>query len=400
MTSTPSFAAPILAHVWQFRSFSPSTLDALAANAQRETAARGAVVIREGDAGTDAFIVIVGRLEVQIAGETGPLPLAVVGPGELFGEVAIVAGTGRRTASVVALTPVTLLRIDGAAFAQAIDDDSHARPELEPAANRMAVGRFIKSATLLRDLPPAVLAHLAERVHVRLAPAGDVVIRQGDPGEECFLGRHGELEVIDGAGGIERRLATLRAGMLFGEAALLTGAPRNATVRVTKDAELLVLRRADVLAAMSTERKLAEHLVALMQARSRPRRRPGVELHERATADGTTIVTLKDPVRGMYFRLSRGLWPTLRAGGSLRGHRFELLYALGAVAYIGVIAAWTLFIYRFTAQGWVARIVPPETAPLYGRLFAIVVGGLALFRLCSDIWAERARLQAHALHKG
>jgi CRP-like cAMP-binding protein len=676
MTSTPSFAAPILAHVWQFRSFSPGTLDLLAANSVRETAARGSAVIREGEAGIDAFVVIDGRLEVQIAGKTGPLPIAVLTAGDLFGEVAIVAGAERRSASVVALTPVTLLRIDGAAFAQAIDEDSHARPELEAAANRMALGRFIKSATMLGDLAPAALAQLAERVQIRHALAGEIVIRQGDPGEECFLVRQGELEVLDNAGSGERRLATLRTGMLFGEAALLTGAPRNATVRVIADAELLVLRRDDVLAAMSTEAELARGLVALMQARSRPRQRPGVELHERITADGTSVMTLKDGARGKYFRLSRegafvwnrldgthtlrdltmdlflaykvlapdvvmdvvrhlaaeefieldrvdstpvattpgqrfigalravmewtyslngcdgffsglyhyvgryaftragmvatlvlaaggfaaflamaersagtllqaatiarvgavmiplivlaivlheighgvaakaagarvdrvgfgwfwframlfvdtsdawlanreqrmlvdaggilvnlvmagtagyvallttnltvaavawvfalwsyiavlrnlnplleydgyyllmdalerpnlrgrslgwiatGLWPALRARASLRGHRFELLYALGAVAYIGLIAGWTLFIYRYTAEGWVARIVPPESAPLFGRVFAVVVGGLALFRLCSDIMSERARLHAHAAHKG
>ena len=130
----------------------------------------------------------------------------------------------------------TLLRIDGASFAQAIDDD-HARPELEAAANRMAVGRFIKSATMLGDLAPAALAQLAERVHIRHAPAGETVIRQGDAGDECYLVRQGELDVIDNVGSGERRLATLRTGMLFGEAALLTGAPRNATVRVTVDAE-------------------------------------------------------------------------------------------------------------------------------------------------------------------
>jgi putative peptide zinc metalloprotease protein len=98
--------------------------------------------------------------------------------------------------------------------------------------------------------------------------------------------------------------------------------------------------------------------------------------------------------------IATGLWPALRARASLRGHRFELLYALGAVAYIGLIAGWTLFIYRYTAEGWVARIVPPESAPLFGRVFAVVVGGLALFRLCSDIMSERARLHAHAAHKG
>ncbi len=676
MTSTPSFAAPVLAHVWQFRSFSPGTLDLLAANAARETAARGSVVLREGEAGIDAFVVIEGRLEVQIAGKNGALPVALLGAGDLFGEVAIVAGAERRSASVVALTPVTLLRIDGSAFAQAIDEDSHVRTELEAAAYRMALGRFIKSATMLGDLPPTALAQLAESVRVRQVPAGEIVIRQGDPGEECFLIRHGELEVLDNVGSGERRLATLRTGMLFGEAALLTGAPRNATVRATEDAELLVLRRDDVLAAMSSERELAENLVALMQARSRPRRRPGVELHERITADGSSVLTLKDAARGKYFRLSRegafvwnrldgthtlrdltmdlflaykvlvpdvvmdvvrhlaaeefieleridttaavaghgqrfmgtlrmvmewsvslngcdgffsalyrfagryvysragllatlvvsaggfaaflamaqrsagtllqsatiarvgaalipmivlaivlheighgvaakaagarvdrvgfgwfwfrimlfvdtsdawlanreqrmlvdaggilvnlllagtagyvallasnltvaavawvfalwsyiavlrnlnplleydgyyllmdalerpnlrgrslgwiatGLWPTLKAGASLRGHRFELLYALGAVAYIGMIAGWTLFTYRYTAQGWVARIVPANAAPQFGGVFAAVVGGLALFRLGSDILAERTRVRARAAHRG
>ena len=104
MTSTPSFAAPILAHVWQLRSFSPDTLDTLAANATRETAARDDVVIREGEAGIDAYVVIDGRLEVQIEGKSGPLPIAVLGAGDLFGEVAIVAGAERRTATVVART--------------------------------------------------------------------------------------------------------------------------------------------------------------------------------------------------------------------------------------------------------------------------------------------------------
>jgi len=665
-------AAPILAHVWQFRSFSPDTLDALAANAVRETAPRGSVVLREGDAGRDAYVVIEGRLEVQIAGKTGPLPIAVLAAGELFGEVAIVAGSERRTASVVALTAVTLLRIDGRAFAQAIADDSHVRPELEAAANRMAVGRFIKSATLLGDLSPAAVSRLAEAVRVRAVAAGEVVIRQGEPGAECYLIRSGDLEVVAESDGTERHLATLHTGMLFGEAALLTGAPRNATVRAKSDGELLVLRGADVLAAMAGERKLAEHLDALMQARSRPRQRAGIELHERTTADGATILTLKDPARGKYFRLSRegafvwsrldgrhtlrdltmdlfleynvlapdavmhiirrlaaddfidlerldttaasapsrhrraftwfravmewsysltgcdrfftalyehvgryaytrtgfaaiavvaaggfaaflalaqrsagtllhaatvarvgaalvplivlaivlheighgmaakasgarvdrvglgwfwfrimlfvdtsdawlanrqqrmlvdaggilvnlvmaglagyvallvpnltvaavawvfalwsyvgvlrnlnplleydgyyllmdalerpnlrgkslgwiatGLWPALRNGASLRGHRFELLYALGAVAYIGFVVGYALFAYRFTAQGWVARIVPAGTAPEYGRLFAFALGTLAFIRLCNDVWTEGARARAH-----
>ena len=327
MTATASFAARLLERVWQFRSFSPDTLDALAACADRESMPKGTLVIREGDAGSDAFVVIDGRLEVQIAGTRGALPVALLGSGELFGEIAIVAGDDRRTASVIALTPVTLLRIDGAAFAAAIRDDPHVRSQLEAAAERMAVGRFIKSATLLGDLEPERIAALAATVRVRRLRAGEIVIRQGDPGEECFLIRSGELEVVHSANGSERKLATLRTGMLFGEAALLTGAPRNATVRATSEAEVLVLARADMLGVMSMERAVAQNLIGLLQARSRPRRREGVELHERRTADGAIIVTLKDPARGRYFRLSREgafVWNRLDGEHTLRDLTMDL----------------------------------------------------------------------------
>ena len=101
--------------------------------------------------------------------------------------------------------------------------------------------------------------------------------------------------------------------------------------------------------------------------------------------------------------IATGLPAALRARQSLRGHRIELLYAVGAVAYIGAIVAWTLFAFKFTAQGWVARVVPPSYAPIVGRFFAFTLGGIALFRLISDIVNERARVKAHArhaLHKG
>jgi putative peptide zinc metalloprotease protein len=101
--------------------------------------------------------------------------------------------------------------------------------------------------------------------------------------------------------------------------------------------------------------------------------------------------------------IATGLPKAIRQRTSLRGHRIELFYALCAVAYIGAITVWTLFAYHFTTQGWVAHVVPAAYVPLIGRLLAFTLGGIALFRLISDIWTERARLRAHArhaLHKG
>jgi len=352
MLGTPSFAAPILSRVWQFRSFSAETLDALAARATRDTAAKGTVILAEGDAGTDAFIVIDGRLEVQLAGKDGALPVAILNPGDLFGEVAIIEGAERRTASVIALTAVTLLRIDGATFGEALAESPHARAELETAAHRMAVGRFIKSATMLGDLSAMALAQLAERVHERTVAAGETVIRRGDPGEECYLVRDGELDVFDDSGETERRLATLRTGMLFGEAALLTRAPRNATVRARTAADLLVLRRDDVLAAMADEHEVVDHLAALLQARSRPRQRSGIQMHERVSADGSPIITLKDAARGTYFRLSREgafVWSRLDGNHTLRDLTMDLFQAYNVLAPDVIMD----IVHRLAAEGFI-----------------------------------------------
>ena len=222
----PSDAATALARVWQLRRLSSTARDVLAAAARRESVARGTVVIAEGDAGIDAFVVIAGRFEVSVAGKHGPLPVAALGPDELFGEVAVVTGA-HRSASVIAVTPAEVLRIDGAALERVLADAPAVRAELEATAAEMAVGRFIKSATPLGDLPADALGRLAERVTLRRAPAGEAIVSKGEPGDVCFLVHRGDLDVVDDDDG--RTLATLHAGMLFGEAAILTGAPRNAT---------------------------------------------------------------------------------------------------------------------------------------------------------------------------
>lgn len=320
-------AASALAHVWQLRDLSPDALAALTGATTVEAHVADAVIVTQGDLGEDAFVVLDGRLEVRIDGPRGPVPVAVIGPGELFGELAVLDPTHRRSATVVALTHVVLLRIVGDDLLATIEREPAVRAQIDAASHRMAIARFIKGATLLAELEPETLGRIAGHVRERVVAAGETVIRQGDPGTECFLIRNGELEVIDESGDAERRLAELRAGALFGEAALLTGAPRNATVRATAAAELLVLGREDILAVMSADRKVADHLVGMLQARSRPSRRDGIELHERTMSDGTEVGILKDRRRGQYFWLSSDamfLWERLDGRHTVRDLTMDL----------------------------------------------------------------------------
>jgi serine/threonine-protein kinase len=61
----------------------------------------GAVVVREGDGGDEAFVLHRGRCRVESAAAG---PIRELGPGDVFGELALLTPGGRRTSTVVAIT--------------------------------------------------------------------------------------------------------------------------------------------------------------------------------------------------------------------------------------------------------------------------------------------------------
>src|SRR5262245_17299447 len=97
---------------------------------------------------------------------------------------------------------------------------------------------FLRSIELFKKLTPSEIANVADRMHKRKYARGDVVIRQGDVGEEFFLiARGGASVTVQKPGAPERQIATLGPGDVFGEMALLTDEPRNATVSAVDDLE-------------------------------------------------------------------------------------------------------------------------------------------------------------------
>jgi hypothetical protein len=74
----------------------------------------------------------------------------------------------------------------------------------------------------------------------------EIVFRQGDPGDFVYTIISGEVEVIRvDAAGRETVLARLGRGEYFGEMALVSDAPRTATVRTVTQVEAVVMARAD-----------------------------------------------------------------------------------------------------------------------------------------------------------
>lgn len=95
--------------------------------------AQGTVIAREGERGVGLFLILEGQCKVSIGGKTK----AKLGPGDFFGEVALLDG-GPRTATVTALTPVRLVGITGWVFRGLLmEHPSIALKTLEAVAGRL-----------------------------------------------------------------------------------------------------------------------------------------------------------------------------------------------------------------------------------------------------------------------
>jgi CRP/FNR family transcriptional regulator len=95
-----------LAAVDLFEGFSKKELGALRDAAREAVAAPGEAIVREGDHDRRFYLILSGSAQVTFNGA----PVRTIGPGDYFGEVSVIDG-GERTATVTALTPVTLLTL-------------------------------------------------------------------------------------------------------------------------------------------------------------------------------------------------------------------------------------------------------------------------------------------------
>jgi CRP-like cAMP-binding protein/anti-anti-sigma regulatory factor len=92
-------------------------------------------------------------------------------------------------------------------------------------------------------LEPAEVEALRESLRRRELQAGEVLFREGEPGDRLFLLARGAVSIEVGGGASANRIVTFASGSLFGEAALLDGAARSATAIAAEDAVVYCLSR-------------------------------------------------------------------------------------------------------------------------------------------------------------
>jgi hypothetical protein len=98
--------------------------------------------------------------------------------------------------------------------------------------------------------------------------AGQIVFRQGEAGDCAYFIQSGAVDVVRAEGGKEAVVARLGAGQYFGEMALLSNDPRNATIRAAVPTRLAVLGKENFLMLLNVLPSTREQVLKTIHDRS------------------------------------------------------------------------------------------------------------------------------------
>jgi CRP-like cAMP-binding protein len=255
-----------------------------------EAALRWSASLVEGDPSSPGALVItcrlleqIGRTEAAVEGfdlavrraiDAGNLPMAVAAVGDLRALGVEVTGYLDQVASAFCLgshrlqetepPPPPLPQVEGfqplspfltgPALASKATQILHAATRAYEETDGAEVP-LIAPLALFSALPKEGLIALIDAFEMITVPAGHAVIEEGEEGAEAYIVARGALEVTRRASDDGRAivLARLTSGALFGEMALLSRAPRAASVIATRPSILLVAKR-DALEAIAAKR--------------------------------------------------------------------------------------------------------------------------------------------------
>lgn len=234
----------------QLRQFIPlnamsdRALAALAEHTEIVTLPKGSVIFRQGEEDPWLYFLFDGQVICQPRDQA---PCLI----EAGSEAARHALSRMRPRGCTAVTdtPTQMFRVSESQLETSLGLDQAAAYEVfeYDGNDDPAWVMHILAKPAFRDVPPAHANAMLARFQRRPCRAGDVIIEQGAPAEYYYLIRTGHARVSRTAsgGGPPLALAELGPGEGFGEEALLTGEPRNATVTMLSDGLLMRLSRED-----------------------------------------------------------------------------------------------------------------------------------------------------------
>jgi hypothetical protein len=190
---------------------------------------------------TAAFTLLQGTVPDRVrAGVLGVLEASIgltVAAGEITAPL-LLDRVGVETTFIVAGAILPLVTIGLWPWLRRLDDQVIPPRELED---------LLKSVPMFEPLSLAIIEQLAGGMMEVRFPRGAAIIQEGEPGDAFYILIDGTVQVL--RDGVD--IAEMGAGDSFGEVALISGEPRNATVTAAEDCRLYRLEAAAFLSAIT-----------------------------------------------------------------------------------------------------------------------------------------------------
>jgi CRP-like cAMP-binding protein len=218
------------------------SLEAIACRLVPVEKREGEFVVEAGQSPEALFIVEAGLVRLPSSEEGGDF--SELGPGETFGELALLTGKPHGRAAQAA-TDVVLWALPVAEFESLAAEcpdvrlalSNAFREPLSPQDLNLAMER-LSGMRLFSGLSEEILWSVAQRLLLRHVPAGELIYAEGTPGDALYVMDTGRVEI-----GPDHR--AVDPGEFFGEMALLTGKPRESAASAAEHSNLWVLYRSD-----------------------------------------------------------------------------------------------------------------------------------------------------------
>ena len=234
-----------------FGSLAPKPLARLLGAMSVRALVTGERAIEQATEGTEAFVVVHGILRAErvpmnadrMTLSEPPTILAVLGPGAIVGEMALVSDAPR-AAAVVAAEPCEVLVIGRSDLESIAKDEPVIGQELGEFCRARMVANLVRHSLILRAVPPADRVALMARFTTKTFAEGDTLVAEGSESEGLFVIASGTVRVTkDDESGEALVLADLGPGDVVGEIGIVLRRPATATVRALSAAVAMELTR-------------------------------------------------------------------------------------------------------------------------------------------------------------